>query len=396
MPIIYVPDNTPSRNYGRNSRTEGFAHPAHGTLGGLAKSDTDPRNRGRQRSRDEIEAASRARYDAKRERLAKLREEVETKKGAENEAKEAKRLRVTAGKSAAALANNPEAARREVARQQTAAAAEAKRGKPAVRLTAEQQEANRAANQAANQRALASQQNDALSLAGRYNPQGLSETLATSEAAGQPHVARAAANMMSQYGMPEQVVAAPAAPAAPRDTRLETAQPELAAALTSAATQKAKPVAQAKPAQNESNRLISNAFSVPGAVNLSSVYSPDQQRQGLFAQQRMLAQSNPAVASLPNRIVGQAGETLRGLATQGLGYFSPDEGERAEARDVLSKKKKQLELDALLDPANLPQDPGSIGADIDPYRFETQAEEMRRKNADWRNELIRAGQRFGR
>ena len=393
MPIIYVPDNTPSRNYGRNSRTEGFAHPAHGTLGGLAKSDTDPRNRGRQRSRDEIEASSRARYDAKRERLAKLREEATKQQESEKEAKASKRLRVAADKSAAAVAASPEAARREVARQQTAAAAEAKRGKPAVRLTAEQQEANRAANQAANQRALALQQNDALSLAGRYNPQGLSETLAASEAAGQPHVARAAANMMSQYGMPEPVAAAPAAP---RDTRLEMPQPELAAALTSAATQKEKPVAQAKPAQNESNRLISNAFSVPGAVNLSSVYSPDQQRQGLFAQQHMLAQANPAVASLPNRIVGQAGETLRGLTTQGPGYFSPDEGERAEARDVLSKKKKQLELDALLDPANLPQDPGSIGADIDPYRFETQAEEMRRKNANFRNELIRAGQRFGR
>lgn len=391
MPIFYVPDNTPSRNYSGNSRTSGFAHPAHGTIGGLAKSDTDPRNRGRKRSREEIEDASRARYDAKRERLAKLREEATKQQESEKEAKASKRLRVTADKSAAALAASPEAARREVARQQTAEAAAAKRGKPVVRLTAEQQEANRAANQAANQRALASQQNDALSLAGRYNPQGLSEALAASEASAQPHVARAAANMMSQYGMPEPAMAAP------RDTRLEMPQPELAAALTSAITpKKAEPVAQAKPAQSESNRLISNAFSVPGAVNLSSVYSPEQQRQGLFAQQHLLAQDNPAVASMPNRIAGQVGETLRGLATQGPGYFSADEGERAEARDALAKKKKQLELDALLDPANLPQDPGSIGADIDPYRFETQAEEMRRKNADWRNELIRASQQFGR
>ena len=90
MPIFYMPDNTPSRNYGRNSRTEGYAHPAHGTPGALAKSDTDPRNRGRKRSREEIEDSSRARYAEKRERLDKLREGVETKKAADKEAKETK------------------------------------------------------------------------------------------------------------------------------------------------------------------------------------------------------------------------------------------------------------------------------------------------------------------
>jgi hypothetical protein len=371
MPIIYVPDNNPSRNYAGNSRTAGYAHPAHGTIGGLAKSDTDPRNRGRQRSREEIEDASRARYADKRERLAKLREETTKQQEADKEAKASKRLRVAADKSAAAVAANPEAARREVARQQTAAEAEAKRGKPVVRLTAEQQQANRAADQAANKRALASQQNDALSLAGRYNPQGLSETLAASETAGQPHVARAAANLMSQYGMPEAV--APVAPAA-RDTRLETPQPELAAALGAAIAPAAAPkkAKSARPAQSESNRLISNAFSVPGAANLSSVYSPEQQ-QNLFAQKRMLAQDNPAVPSLPNRIAGQIGETVSGLANKGLGYFNADEGEQAEARDALN---------ALLESRNRP--------------FETQSEEMRRKNAEFRKELMRSSRQLGR
>jgi hypothetical protein len=349
MPIFYVPDNNPSRNYAGNSPTAGYAHPAHGIIGGLAKSSTDPRNRGRKRSREEIEDTGRARRDAQRERLAKLREEVIKQQEADREAKASKRLRVTADKSAAALANNPEAARREVARQQTAAEAAAKRGKPVTRLTAEQQQAGRAADQAANQRALASQQNDALSLAGRYNPQGLSETLAASEAAAQPHIARAAANMMSRYGSPEPAMAAP------RDTRLETPQPELAAALTAAlAPKKAAPVAQAKPAQSESNRLISNAFSVPGTVDLSSMYSPEQQQQGLFAQRRMLGQGNPAVPSLPNRIADQLGETVSGLATSGLGYFNADEGEFAEAnearRKMMEARKRQRELDALYGP----------------------------------------------
>lgn len=207
MPIFYVPDNTPSRNYGRNSRTEGYAHPAHGTIGGLAKSDTDPRNRGRRRSREEIEDSSRARYDAKRERLAKLREEVETKKGAEKEAKEAKRLRVTADKSAAALANNPEAALREVARQQTAAAADAKKGQPLKRLTPEEIAAN---EKAINAREAAARQNEIAEsraragtmdklMSERMKPEGpsLSDTLAASEAAGRPHVARAVSNLFA-------------------------------------------------------------------------------------------------------------------------------------------------------------------------------------------------------
>jgi hypothetical protein len=349
MPIFYVPDNNPSRNYAGNSPTAGYAHPAHGIIGGLAKSGTDPRNRGRKRTREEIEDAGRARRDAQRERIAKIREEFETKKAAEKEARESKRIRVEADRSAAAAAANPETARRERLRKQTADEAAARRGQPLKRLTPEEMEANRAANRAANQRALASQQNDALSLAGRYNPQGLSETLAASEAAAQPHVARAAANMMSRYGSPEPAMAAP------RDTRLETPQPELAAALTAAlAPKKAEPVAQAKPAQSESNRLISSAFSVPGTVDLSSMYSPEQQQRGLFAQRRMLGQGNPAVPSLPNRIADQLGETVSGLATKGLSYFNADEGEFAEAnearRKMMEERKRQRELDALYGP----------------------------------------------
>ena len=395
MPIIYMPDNTPSRNYGKNSRTEGYAHPAHGTPGVLAKSGTDPRNRGRQRSREEIEDSSRARYADKRERLDKLREGVETKKAADKEAKETKRLRVTADKSAAALANNPEAARREVARQQTSAAADAKRGKPAERLTAEQQEAGRAANQEANRRAAALRPVDTMHLMSeRMKPEGpsLSDTLAASDAAAMPHLVRSVANFATQHNAPE-----PAQARDPRARPLETPQPELAAALSSAMKpKKAEPAKQTQPAQTESNRLISNAFAMPGSETPSSVYSPEKQRQGLFAQQHMLAQDNPAVPSLPNRIADQLGETVGGLATKGLGYFSADEGEQAEARDALAGYKKQRELDALLDPSTLPKDPGSAGADPNPYQFETQSEEMRRKNAAFRKELMRSSRQFGR
>jgi hypothetical protein len=264
-----MPDNTPSRNYGRNSRTEGYAHPAHGTPGVLAKSDTDPRNRGRKRSREEIEASSRANYDAKRERLGKLREEVETKKAADKEAKETKRLRVTADKSAAALANNPEAARREVARQQTAAAGEAKRGKPVTRLTAEQQEAGRAANQEANRRAAASRPVDTMHLMSeRMKPEGtsLSDTLAASDAAAMPHLVRSIAKSATKYDAPE-----PAQARDPRARPLETPQPELAAALSSAMKpKKAEPAKQAQSAPTSAaTQSAGSAFAEASKANPS-------------------------------------------------------------------------------------------------------------------------------
>jgi hypothetical protein len=304
MPIFYVPDNTPSRNYSRNSRTEGYAHPAHGTPGVLAKSDTDPRNRGRRRSREEIEDSSRARSDAKRERLDKLREGVETKKAADKEAKEAKRLRVTADKSAAALANNPEAARREIARQQTAAAAEAKRGKPVTRLTAEQQEAGRAANQEANRRAAASRPVDTMHLMSeRMKPEGpsLSDTLAASEAAGRPHVARSVSNLFAnQQAAPETAQSRD-----PRARPLETPQPELAAALTAAM----------KPEKQQATTFSSREEMEQAAMNPSGAATPTPKRQGFYA--GVDAQSK-ALSNLPESDRKFVENQYRDLQEQGF------------------------------------------------------------------------------
>jgi hypothetical protein len=67
------------------SRT--FANPAHGILGVLGTSGSDPRERGRKRSRSEIEAASRAEYLAKKEHLAKVKGMRDTEKAAEAEKK---------------------------------------------------------------------------------------------------------------------------------------------------------------------------------------------------------------------------------------------------------------------------------------------------------------------
>ena len=74
-------DDRPSRPSSK------FANPAHGIMGVLGTSGSDPRERGRKRSRSEIEAASRAEYLAKKEHLAKIKGMRDTEKAAEAEKK---------------------------------------------------------------------------------------------------------------------------------------------------------------------------------------------------------------------------------------------------------------------------------------------------------------------
>lgn len=124
------------------SRT--FANPAHGIMGVLGTSGPDPRERGRKRSRQEIEASSRAEYLARKEYAAKIREDVIKQKESDKLEREQKSADARAAESSKALWANPEAARREVARLQTAAQDKAKkealaaRGGKAERLTPEQ------------------------------------------------------------------------------------------------------------------------------------------------------------------------------------------------------------------------------------------------------------------
>lgn len=322
MPIIYVPDNTPSRNYGRNSRTEGFAHPAHGTIGGLAKSDTDPRNRGRQRSRDEIEASSRARYDAKRERLAKLREEATKQQESDKEAKASKRIRVAANDSAAALANNPEAARREVARQDAVAAANAKKGQPLKRLTPEEIAANEKAINAREAAAKASAQAESKTRAGmmdklmseRMKPEGpsLSDTLAASEAAGKPFINRPSSNYTPPVVTP--AAATPAEPAAPpmqqEEARAEptvfTSREEM---LRAAMNPSGRRTPEATPRGSlDSTPGMSNAVAEATHPQWKNTMSPSE-REFVDSQQRGLG-LDAMLYSAPVGLTKRIGETL--------------------------------------------------------------------------------------
>ena len=107
-----------------------FANPAHGIMGVLGTSGSDPRERGRKRSRSEIEAASRAEYLAKKEHLAKVKEMRDAEKSAEAEKKTSKaRAKVLARPDVQAELDRKEEMR---------LSNEARKNKPLERLTPEQ------------------------------------------------------------------------------------------------------------------------------------------------------------------------------------------------------------------------------------------------------------------
>ena len=123
MPYIYLPDNTPSRNYGRNTSSSTFG-------GSFSNAGSDPRERGRTRSRREIEASSRAEYLAKQEHLAKLRE-MKAKRDEEEAGK-----KTSAARTKVLARDDVQGAMQSQAAHQAAQAAA--KNKPLERLTPEQ------------------------------------------------------------------------------------------------------------------------------------------------------------------------------------------------------------------------------------------------------------------
>lgn len=123
MPYIYLPDNTPSRNYGGNTQSSTFG-------GSFSNAGSDPRERGRTRSRREIEASSRAEHLAKQEHLAKLRA-MKTKRDEEEAGK-----KTSAARTKVLARDDVQGAMQSQAAHQAAQAAA--KNKPLERLTPEQ------------------------------------------------------------------------------------------------------------------------------------------------------------------------------------------------------------------------------------------------------------------
>lgn len=409
MPIFYVPDNTPSRNYGRNSRTEGYAHPTHGTIGVLAKSNTDPRNRGRRLSRDEIEAASRARYDAKKERLAKIREEVQAKeaerKQQESDKRDAARRLRHAKERDAYYAAHPEALAKREREEEWKREQQAKKGQPLKRLTPEEMAANHKAIMDRERAALESSRAEAKSktatmdklMSERMKPEGpsLSDTLAASETAGRKAIASNAYNTV--FGQAAEAPA-PAAPAAAPKAPVRRSVVASKSAPTSAATQSAgaafAEASKANPgmtpseffasrpdlvASMQADQGITGAPSMPGPASKPSVKfdafgnAKPQAMPAPLEAHAYYAATNPQV---PGAIPDPFGQTMsyvntgidRGIeVARNIGnaahetFFAPDkraEITRAPARDP--------EVEALRQGGNIAKPIGQGGIAFDP------------------------------
>jgi hypothetical protein len=418
MPIIYIPSSA----YGGNSQGNlpfaqhpGFAHPFHGTIGGL-QAGIDPRNRGRIRSQAEIDAASRAAYLARQQHLDEIKRMHDERLAAEADAASHKSLQAQANRSRMAIANNPKAAANEMARQQTEAEDTAKRealaarGGKAVRLSPEEQKA------AYDKRVLASQQTEAEDKDAR--DLRVRESLAAADELRAAE--RATARTAAQAAYDKRVIASqrysgdygphasedtissqmsrtePAStPAAPEyhydhDTRIA---PDVSGHYdTTASREYNDEVGNVKPGAGYSasaydriapesgtaggvysglvspaktrNPEIANAFAVPSnaygqsASSLAPKFSPEEESRRSFATKHMLASANPAVPAIPNQIAGELGNIVGGIANHGLNYFNADAGEQAEARDVLNnyfeEQRKQRELESLYGPAAVP------------------------------------------
>jgi hypothetical protein len=408
MPYIYLPDNTPSRNYGRNTQSSTFG-------GSFSNAGSDPRKRGRQRSRAEIEASSRAEHVARLDHQDAMRERVNKKKEAEQLALELKSSASRSAKANEALANNPAAARREMMRQQTAAETKAKgdalaaRGGKAERLTPEQSlakgqaekrqrdDVERAATERSNADARSRTATMDKLMSERMKPEGpsLGETLAASETAGRKALASNAYNTV--FGQAAETPAPTAPAAAPK----EPARRSVVAgksAPTSAATQSAgaafAEASKANPsmtpseffasrpdliASMQADQGITGAPSMPGPARKPSVKfdafgnAKPQKLPTPPEAHAYYAATNPQV---PGAIPDPFGQTMsyvntgidRGLEVgQNIGnaayetFFAPDkraEITRAPARDP--------EVEALRQGSNLAKPMGQGGIAFDP------------------------------
>lgn len=329
-------DDSPSRPSNK------FANPAHGIMGVLGTSGSDPRERGQKRSRSEIEEGSRESHLRKKERLAKIKEMRDSEKAAESESKKSK---------ANAKRLSDPAVIRELDRQEEMRLAnEARKNKPLERLTPEQQQIRMAeivrSRELAKQEEARANASGALGLMNAQNrePSGLSEALAAQSRVGSPYVAKAATDMATRYAN-QPMAMPPAEEPKPERIRVGTQNPEIIPDLTAISAGMA--ATAPKPAHKQN--LISDAFSVPSAPPQSMKFSPRRQEEEM---QRSQFSGRGMGESMPNQIMGELGRTVKGLATEGPGFFNAEgyEFKDAEAskQKLLRDRQRQAELDRLL------------------------------------------------
>jgi hypothetical protein len=338
-----------------SSPSNKFANPAHGIMGVLGTSGSDPRERGRKRSRSEIEEGSREAHIRKKERLAKVKEMRDSEKSAEAEKKtSAARAKVVARPDVQAELDRKEEMR---------LSNEARKNKPLERLTPEQQQIRMAeivrSRELAKQEEARANASGALGLLNAQNrePSGLSEALATQNRVGSPYVAKAATDMATRYANMDRTPEL-RSEEKPQRLRVAPVTPESAPYLNTISEGMAS-TAQ-KPARKRN--LISDAFSIPGTPQPMK-FSERQQQESMY---RNMNPGSGMGESMPNQIADELGRTVKGIFTEGPGIFNAEgyEFKDAEAtkQEFLQERKrqaeidqKQKELDELLMPMNRSQ-----------------------------------------
>jgi hypothetical protein len=322
-------------------------------MGVLGTSGSDPRERGRKRSRSEIEEGSREATIRKKERLSKVKEMRDAEKSGEAEKKTSKaRAKVVARPDVQAELDRKEEMR---------LSNEARKNKPVERLTPEQQQIRMAeivrSRELAKQDQARADASDTYGLLQAQNrePSGLSETLATQNRVGSPYAAKAASDMATRYA--SQPMAMPEAEQPkPQRMRVAAQVPEVAPDIAAIS----KGMTPAAPQTGRNRNLISDAFSVPGTPSQSMKFSPRRQEEEMF---RSINPGSGMGESMPNQFMGELGRTLKGIVTKGPGILNAEgyEFEDAEAtkqkflqdRDRQAEiDQKQMELDELLTPMN--------------------------------------------
>lgn len=286
MSIFFIP----SSDFGGNRRPSAdFAHPTHGRLGVLGTSGSDPRERGRAKSRAEREQAMEA-FHAKRRKQAEERKTKETAAKTEREQVKAR---------AAKAIVDRERADRE-ARNKAASA----RSSEMIREGREKPAAER-----------------------RVSPLDLlRQPVAAPSQTFEPTPTNVPSSYMNaldaraEARMPQAEYVPAAQSQARYDAQRAAEVPATRAAVSQEiAARKPKAPVAAPSAQDRNRAIMSQAFAVPASGPVPSMqFSPEMQRARATQEQRFASGGNPAVMSGPNEFVAEMGDLL----TNGPAYFN--------------------------------------------------------------------------
>jgi len=372
MPIVWIPSSSLGTDQSGNvPPSVGFA--------GLPKSGPDPRSRrGRGgKSGAQINAELRQQHIEKQKQLEEIRKMAEERKQREKESAEQKKAEQAARRHERAM-KDPVVAKMYADREATKKMfADRKAAIDAFnKLSPEEKKAelarNRAENKAAMARASASAQGKQAMQTLGYQPEIAADMNAPAPA--RPATPAPTQPTPSPYSqrMAQASDPVPSTQFAARPTDFSSISPEVAQAIQSVANTvlAQKPMEKAR---KPKSGIDSRVFDMPASAPEPMRFSPEMQKSRMTQERRfaMDPSYNPAVKSMPSRLVDEFYSTLGGLLTQGPAFFNVPEWESREGQRAIDEfqrsRAREAELQRMLSmPIPAPQrdmaSGGSIGA----------------------------------